>query len=110
MPRAASICLVHGCTKRTARAGRCGEHAPSEQPWARKSARNLLKDSAWERQVRPRALARDSFACLVCGACERLEVDHILPIAKGGTWALDNAQTLCRRCHEEKTARDRRKK
>ncbi|MER6086547.1 HNH endonuclease [Streptomyces bluensis] len=110
MPRAASICLVSGCVKRTSHSGRCVEHAPPQRPWGRKSARNQLRDSAWERQVRPRALARDGFACVRCGAREALEVDHVVPIAKGGTWTLDNAQTLCRSCHRTKTAQDRRQK
>ncbi|MBT2609875.1 HNH endonuclease [Streptomyces sp. ISL-87] len=45
---------------------------------------------------------------MACGAREHLEVDHIKPIAKGGTWTLDNAQTLCKTCHFTKTQRDRR--
>src|SRR4051812_6289709 len=95
MPRAASICLNQGCTKRTARSGRCVEHAPPERAWVRKSARNQLRDKGWERHTRPRALARDGFACVRCGSRDRLEVDHVTPIAQGGTWTLDNAQTLC---------------
>ncbi|MGI5196945.1 HNH endonuclease [Streptomyces sp. CA-288835] len=108
MPRAASICLVSGCTAKTSHSGRCAEHAPPQRPWARKSVRNQLRDSRWERHIRPRALARDAFACVVCGERERLEVDHVVPIAKGGTWTLDNAQTLCKPCHDAKTLRDRR--
>lgn len=109
MPRAASICLVSGCTKRTARSGRCEQHAPPERAWARKSARNTDRNRAWDRRIRPRALARDGFACVHCGAREALEVDHVIPIAQGGTWTLDNAQTLCKPCHVVKTAKDRRK-
>ncbi|MGW2919512.1 HNH endonuclease [Streptomyces angustmyceticus] len=107
------MCLVGGCPRLTARSGRCIEHAPAERPWARTSARNQTRDAArraWDRYVRPRALARDEFACVLCGAREALEVDHIRPIAQGGTWTLDNAQTLCRPCHREKTAQDRRRK
>lgn len=113
MPRAASICLVSRCTKTTVRHGRCETHAPPERAWSRTSARNQTNRavlSLWERRVRPRALVRDGFSCVACGARERLEVDHVVPIAKGGTWTLDNAQTLCQPCHQEKTARDRRQK
>ncbi|MGN7135815.1 HNH endonuclease [Streptomyces pseudogriseolus] len=111
MPRAASICLVQGCVKRTVRSGRCVEHAPVERPWARRSARNSASGTerrAWDRHIRPRALARDGFACTRCGARERLEVDHVLPIAQGGTWTLENAQTLCHDCHKGKSTDDRR--
>jgi 5-methylcytosine-specific restriction protein A len=108
MPRAASICLVRGCTKRTTYRGRCEEHAPPA--WETRSARNSQRGPAqrvWDRLVRPRCLARDGFACVLCGAREGLEVDHVVPIAKGGTWTLENAQTLCKACHQEKSVRDR---
>ncbi|WP_373432209.1 HNH endonuclease [Streptomyces afghaniensis] len=111
MPRAASICLVRGCVQRTVKAGKCSDHAPVERPWARTSARNQTTPAvlrAWSRHVRPRALVRDGFSCVRCGARERLEVDHVVPIAKGGTWTLGNAQTLCHDCHKEKSAEDRR--
>jgi 5-methylcytosine-specific restriction protein A len=112
MPRAASICLVAGCPKRTVRYGKCAAHAPPERAWSRTSARNQLRDTArrqWDRRVRPQALARDQFTCVRCGERDGLEVDHVVPIAQGGTWTLDNAQTLCRHCHAEKTAQERRK-
>ena len=34
------------------------------------------------------------------------EVDHVKPIARGGTDALDNLQLLCGDCHESKTRAD----
>ncbi|MGW0087840.1 HNH endonuclease [Streptomyces sp. NPDC003328] len=108
MPRAASVCLVRGCTKRTFYRGRCKEHAPPA--WEAKSARNRDRgpaQRAWDRAIRPRALARDGFACVQCGAHEGLEVDHVVPVAQGGTWTLDNAQTLCEPCHLVKTQSDR---
>lgn len=45
--------------------------------------------------------------CQVCGAVERLEVDHIVPVALGGTAAFDNGQVLCAECHRTKQAIDR---
>ncbi|MFE2075205.1 HNH endonuclease [Streptomyces misionensis] len=108
MPRAASICYVRGCTKRTVYRGRCTTHAPPA--WETTSARNRQRgpaQRAWDRLVRPRALARDGFACVRCGAREGLEVDHVVPIAKGGTWTLQNAQTLCADCHKAKSSTDR---
>ncbi len=45
----------------------------------------------------------------VCRICERkpsLEVDHIVPICKGGTDTRDNLQGVCLECHEDKTRTD----
>ncbi|MDE2462042.1 MAG: HNH endonuclease [Gammaproteobacteria bacterium] len=50
-------------------------------------------------------MKRDSFTCRKCGAHGygvRLEVDHIVPVAKGGSNALDNLQTLCFDCNRGK--------
>lgn len=51
---------------------------------------------------RDRILARDG-RCLRCGATTELEVDHIVPVAHGGSNADENLQTLCRRCNREKS-------
>jgi hypothetical protein len=42
---------------------------------------------------------RDSNRCVKCGSRNNLEVDHIMPIAKGGKTTFDNLQTLCKRCN-----------
>ena len=46
---------------------------------------------------------RDGHRCRKCGRkTDDLEIDHIVPIAKGGKSTMDNLQTLCRRCNREK--------
>nr|DAU09025.1 MAG TPA: HNH endonuclease [Caudoviricetes sp.] len=35
-----------------------------------------------------------------------LELDHIVPVAEGGTDGLDNLQWLCASCHAEKSRRE----
>ena len=50
-------------------------------------------------------LERDNYTCRKCGrkASEgRLEVDHIVPVSKGGTDELNNLQTLCFECNRGK--------
>lgn len=42
---------------------------------------------------------RDGRRCLACGATRDLTCDHIVPLARGGTNAMDNLQTLCDRCN-----------
>lgn len=48
---------------------------------------------------------RDGYRCRICGISElhaKLEIDHIIPISKGGKSEYDNLQTLCHRCNTEK--------
>lgn len=51
---------------------------------------------------------RDSFKCCSCGNGTEnepnllLEIDHILPLSKGGLTKLENLQTLCWRCNRSK--------
>lgn len=46
---------------------------------------------------------RDHYRCRKCGRkTNDLEVDHIIPIAKGGKSTFDNLQTLCHRCNYRK--------
>lgn len=40
--------------------------------------------------------------CVFCGSLERIEIDHIVPISKGGTNDIENLQPLCRRCNSSK--------
>lgn len=49
---------------------------------------------------------RDSYHCCICGASaengSRLEVDHKIPVARGGTNAESNLWTLCFECNRGK--------
>ena len=48
---------------------------------------------------------RDGYRCRKCGVSQKraiLEIDHIIPIAKGGKSTYNNLQTLCHRCNVEK--------
>jgi 5-methylcytosine-specific restriction protein A len=46
-----------------------------------------------------------------CAGCKRpglrLVVDHVVPLALGGSGDASNLQALCTGCHGEKTAHDR---
>lgn len=101
MPRAKSICVQGGCVSTTVRDGRCDEHQVRKS-WDRVSARNHSRPANWSSR-RARVLARDRFKCQLCGSRERLEVDHIVPVARGGSWEPDNLWTLCKECHKRKT-------
>ena len=49
---------------------------------------------------------RDNYRCRICGKNCRysndLEIDHIVPIARGGKSVYNNLQSLCRRCNKLK--------
>jgi 5-methylcytosine-specific restriction endonuclease McrA len=44
-----------------------------------------------------------SSSCYVCGSNYRIEVDHIVPIAKGGRHSIGNLGSLCRACNRSKS-------
>ena len=45
---------------------------------------------------------RDNYRCKKCGSTENLEIDHIIPISRGGKSTYSNLQTLCHKCNKEK--------
>ena len=53
-------------------------------------------------RVKENIRARDRHTCQGCGDHGH-HVDHITPLAEGGTHDPDNLQTLCTSCHGRKT-------
>ncbi len=56
-------------------------------------------------QLREEILKRDDHQCRVCADKENLEIDHIIPVSRGGDGSAQNLQTLCRSCNRKKRAR-----
>ncbi len=54
---------------------------------------------------------RDHYACVACGVSVDaephllLEIDHVMPVSRGGLSVPENLQTLCWRCNRSKGAR-----
>jgi 5-methylcytosine-specific restriction endonuclease McrA len=46
-----------------------------------------------------------SSPCIACGTTERVTIDHIIPIARGGTHSIGNLQSLCLKCNSSKNHR-----
>lgn len=69
-----------------------------------KEQRNLMT-----KKLRDFIKKRDNFTCCNCGNSTYtepnllLEIDHIIPIAKGGCTVEDNLQTLCWKCNRSKS-------
>lgn len=74
-----------------------------ERDRSRPSAHRRGYDSGW-REIRARVLAAVPF-CVECGdrACV---VDHIRPLSNGGTHDVENLRSMCKRCHDRRTAKD----
>ncbi|MDF7627538.1 HNH endonuclease signature motif containing protein [Lactobacillaceae bacterium L1_55_11] len=59
--------------------------------------------------LRTEIKVRDQYACQLCGLSTNdephllLEIDHILPVSKGGLTARENLQTLCWKCNRSKS-------
>ena len=62
-------------------------------------------------RIRDRIKLRDEYTCQKCG---RLtvdgEVDHIVPLAVGGSNNHENLQWLCKDCHKAKSLREEKER
>lgn len=68
----------------------------------------MAERTALPKKVRFEVFKRDSFTCQYCGRSAPnviLEVDHIVPVAEGGTNEVINLITSCRDCNRGKGAR-----
>ena len=69
-----------------------------------------LYDKAFWKRLRVQILERDNYLCVACMKLGKLtpatDVDHIVPLSKGGTNSPDNLQALCHECHKQKTAKE----
>lgn len=62
-------------------------------------------------ELRRRIAERDNYTCQICGRYMPdgvgLQIDHIIPVAKGGKTTPDNLQVLCAECNRKKSDRVR---
>jgi 5-methylcytosine-specific restriction endonuclease McrA len=57
-------------------------------------------------------MQRNAFKCVLCGKTpkdERLVIDHITSVARGGTNDVNNLRTLCFECNHGKMLLEERK-
>lgn len=101
------------------RIAHCSERCRREINWAKRNAARRITGNHRPSPVSAlRILERDGWKCQFCRVKtpKRLrgtthpnapEVDHILPLSKGGTHVDSNLQCLCRKCNSEKSAEAR---
>ena len=72
-------------------------------------AENAAQVKSVRANLRQHIKERDHFTCKYCGASTEaephllLEIDHIVPVSKGGLTTEENLQTLCWRCNRSKS-------
>jgi 5-methylcytosine-specific restriction enzyme A len=60
------------------------------------------KRIAFPKEVREYVFQRDNHQCQSCGQTAKLSIDHIIPLASGGSNDISNLQTLCGSCNSQK--------
>lgn len=104
-------CRAKGCQVLTrAACGYCDEHVGQAKAWATRQGSGR-GGRPW-RRTREEVLKRDNYLCQ-CEDCKRLgrvrpahEVDHVVPLAQGGTDSLSNLAAINHDCHRVKTLRE----
>ncbi|MCY1533414.1 HNH endonuclease [compost metagenome] len=89
---------------------RPGQHKPASPETQRHEVGNTWGQGRggrpWRRK-RDAVLLRDQYTCQVCDkVTDELEVDHITPLARGGSDDMSNLRAICVPCHKIKTARE----
>ena len=60
-------------------------------------------------EVKKYVFDRNGYQCQSCQkidlSAKNLQIDHIIPLDKGGTNDISNLQTLCAKCNREKSAK-----
>ncbi len=68
-----------------------------------------MKRIALTKKIRFEVFKRDGFKCVYCGNTPPkvlLEVDHVIPVSKGGTNQIDNLVCSCYDCNRGKSANE----
>jgi hypothetical protein len=66
----------------------------------------MVKRKAIKQSIRFEVFKRDSFTCQYCGRKAPdviLEIDHIIPVSKGGNNSIENLVSACRECNGGKS-------
>ena len=98
MAKPSRVCSVPGCPLLAVKGGRCGQH--QREAWA---GRRGFEGYGPDYQRMRRQVLREEPMCRICGVRPAVSVDHIIPVAQGGTHARGNLRGLCRKCHDARS-------
>ena len=102
MSRTARVCGRDGCPEIVIGSNYCPTHTTA--PWAG-STRAKQRPIGWAK-IRARVLRRDNNVCQYCGG-EAHEVDHVVPVSRGGSHLLSNLAASCKGCNASKNHEQR---
>ncbi|MFS2982759.1 HNH endonuclease [Bacteroides fragilis] len=69
----------------------------------RRSDRFDIQDWGEWKKISEIVFKRDNYTCFYCGRSDcKMEIDHLLPVSRGGSDNISNLVTSCRRCNAQK--------
>ena len=110
-----TLCVACKRVKATRPDHLCDECRAKHKGWSmwqhyKGSSKSRGYGYAWNK-LRLKALERDKHLCQMCLKrgifTTATDVDHIIPLAQGGSDAMENLQSLCHECHKQKTCQER---
>ena len=106
MPRANQwrVCNYDNCPELAQGSNWCDAHRPA--PWTG-STWQAHKPQGWAK-TRANILRRDHNVCVYCGDAAT-EVDHIIPVSRGGSHDATNLVASCHNCNAKKNIEQRRR-
>lgn len=78
-------------------------HGLSKEPWYKRWTKHIRRkaDRGWTSEME-QMLYRLQPVCVVCGSDDRLAIDHVHPLSKGGKLEPGNVVILCKSCNSTK--------
>ena len=104
--RLPTICIEPACESRTDGGLRCKQHRNKHAPRRLYVRGTLYNKQQWRRRLRKMVLAQQPICQWPDCTEDAVDVDHIRPLAQGGTNHLSNLQGLCKRHHAMKTKKE----
>lgn len=105
--RAPKYCAEPGCYA-LVRTTRCDEHRSGWNRAPRSASSKRTGTRQWK-LIRAKTLTRDGHQCQLRGpncTIEATQVDHVIPVSQGGGDELSNTTSVCKPCHDQKSARE----
>jgi len=102
-------CRHPGCRKfRSPEKRGCPDHERNYRTEDERRGSSNSRGYGWSWQKLRKSILKRDPVCAICKRAWSEEVDHCIPKARGGSDDESNLQGVCRSCHAEKTALEKR--